>query len=258
MKIAINGCGIAGPTLAWWLRRDGHEPVLLERAKQVREGGYIIDFWGTGYDVAEQMGLLPALKTRGYNMEHLLTVTAGGRTTSSINATVFDTLAEGRYFSIARSALSAGIFQACEGIETRFGTEVTQIDDRGDQVIVGLSDGTSENFDLVVGADGLHSKIRALVFGPQEQFEQRLGFHVAAFTMNGYQPRDELTVVSHTVPGRFLSRVTLRDDRTLVLMVVADEYLRKMSQDADAIRNETQKHFQRYRLGKRGDPGADG
>lgn len=59
MKIAINGAGIAGPTLAYWLYRYGHEPVLIERASSLRSGGYIIDFWGPGYEVASMMGILP-------------------------------------------------------------------------------------------------------------------------------------------------------------------------------------------------------
>jgi len=56
MKIAINGCGIGGPTLAYWLTKYGHNPVLFEKAPAPREGGYVIDFWGTGYDVSEKMG----------------------------------------------------------------------------------------------------------------------------------------------------------------------------------------------------------
>lgn len=237
MRIAISGCGIAGPTLAWWLRYYGHEPVLLERADALRAGGYLIDFWGTGFDVAERMGLLPALKARAYRMKQLRTVTAHGRATSSIDVSVFDRITEGRYFSIARSDLSAGIFQACDGIETRFSTELTELEDRGDRVIVGLSKGASETFDIVIGADGLHSRVRSLVFGPQDQFERRLGFRVAAFTLSGYRPREELTAVSHTLPGRYLARVSLRDDRTLFLMVVANRYLRSEPEDADAIRS---------------------
>jgi len=61
MRIIINGAGIAGPTLAFWLRKAGHEVLLVEAAPQLRSGGYVIDFWGGGYDVAEKMGLLPRL-----------------------------------------------------------------------------------------------------------------------------------------------------------------------------------------------------
>ena len=59
MRVAINGMGIAGPTLAYWLRRWGHDPVLFERSPAVRSGGYLIDFWGLGYEIADRMGILP-------------------------------------------------------------------------------------------------------------------------------------------------------------------------------------------------------
>ena len=76
MKVLIVGAGIAGPTLAYWLLRAGHEVTLVERAPQLRPGGYLIDFWGAGFDVAERMGIVPELRRRGY----LLTGRAVDRT----------------------------------------------------------------------------------------------------------------------------------------------------------------------------------
>lgn len=225
MKIAINGSGIAGPTLAWWLQRYGHEPVLFDESPALRTGGYVIDFWGTGYDIADKMGLLPGLKEDAYFIQHVRTVTAGGRTTSSLNTRAFHDMTNGRYMSIARSDLARQIYQACDGIETQFGTSVTDIEDQADKVAVRLSDGGQEAYDLVVGADGLHSHIRALAFGPQEQFENHIGFYVAAFILPGYYPRDELTYVSHTKPGRQISRVALRDDQTLFLFVFSKSFV---------------------------------
>lgn len=236
MRIAINGCGIAGPTLAWWLRRYDHEPVLFEHADRPRSGGYLIDFWGTGYDVAERMGLLPMLEPHAYRMQELRTVAASGRATSTIDATVFDRLTGGRYFSIARSDLSREILYACDGIETRFGNGIVGIEDHGAYVDTVATGGAKERFDLVIGADGLHSPVRGLAFGPQSRFERRLGFHVAAFTLSGYQPRDELTAVSHTLPGRYLGRVSLREDRTLFLMVFAESFMGSTPADDDEVR----------------------
>jgi 2-polyprenyl-6-methoxyphenol hydroxylase-like FAD-dependent oxidoreductase len=86
VKIAINGAGIAGPTLAYWLRRSGHEVLLIEESPQLRKGGYAIDFWGVGYDIAEKMGLLPKIKasntscrTRECNPSAPITRSSAGR-----------------------------------------------------------------------------------------------------------------------------------------------------------------------------------
>lgn len=76
----------------------------------------------------------------------------------------------------------------------------------------------------VLGADGLHSRVRELAFGPEASFEVPLGYHVAAFEVDAYRPKDELVYISHGVPGRQISRLSLRDDKTLFLLIFRDEY----------------------------------
>ena len=102
MKIAISGAGIAGPTLAWWLQRYGHHPVLFEKAPQLRTGGYVIDFWGVGYDVAEKMGLLPALYQKGYLVNSLRMVNRRGATVADFDVARFRPYVDNRFVSIAR------------------------------------------------------------------------------------------------------------------------------------------------------------
>ena len=223
MRVAINGTGVAGPTLAYWLRQFGHEPVLFEKAPALRTGGYLIDFWGLGYEIAERMGLVPILRERCYEMERMRMVDGDGREEATVNLTSMREALQGRFISLARADLVAALFDACDGIPAHFGVSVTAIDQAGKGVVVTLSDGRRERFDLVVGAGGLHSQVRELVFGPEAHFERSLGCYVAAFRIPGYPLRDELTYVSHTAPKRHVARVALRNDETLVLLVCRAE-----------------------------------
>jgi 2-polyprenyl-6-methoxyphenol hydroxylase-like FAD-dependent oxidoreductase len=226
MKIAISGAGVAGPTLAYWLLRHGHSPTLIEAAPGLRGGGYMIDFWGVGYDVAERMEIAPAIRAAGYDMQDVRFVDGRGRTAASISASTIARELGDRFTSLPRGDLAAVLYRAVEGrAETLFGRTIESIDERPGCVAVTLDDGAEREFDLVIGADGLHSKVRALVFGPEAQFERHIGYYVAAFETDGYRPRDELTYVSHGYPGRQISRFALRGDRTMFLLVFAAEHL---------------------------------
>ncbi|HEU5433116.1 MAG TPA: FAD-dependent monooxygenase, partial [Thermomicrobiales bacterium] len=222
MQIAISGAGIAGSTLAYWLRRSGHRPTLIERAPHLRTGGYVVDFWGVGYQVAERMGIEPAVRRAGYLVQEVRLVDRRGRLAARFPVDVFRRIAQDRYVSLPRGDLAAAIYHAIEGdVETIFGDHIIALDEQENGVRVTFATGAARDFDLVVGADGLHSAVRAFVFGPEGNFEKRLGYVVAAVDVVGYRPRDALVLVSHTTPGRQAARFALRDDRTLILFVFA-------------------------------------
>ncbi len=226
MKIVINGAGVAGPTLAFWLGKAGHEVVIVEEAEELRTGGYIIDFWGVGYDIAEKMGLIPRIRELGYQVEEVRFVDDRGRKSGGFSVDVFGRMTNGRFTSVRRSDLAGTIYDALpENVSTIFGDSIVEITDTGDRVRVGFRHAPVGEFDLVIGADGLHSKVREIVFGPESDFETSLGYHVAAFEIDGYRSRDDLVYVSHAAPGRQVSRFTMREDKTLVLFVFSDEYL---------------------------------
>jgi len=105
--------------------------------------------------------------------------------------------------------------------EVIFDDEIIGLEEREDHVFVQFKRGVARQFDLVVGADGLHSQVRQLVFGPQSQHEKKLGYAVAAFEVEGYCPRDEDVYVMYGQPGRMLGRFTLHNNRTLFLFVFA-------------------------------------
>jgi len=171
------------------------------------------------------------LKKDAYMIENVQTVTSGGWKTSSMSTKAFHDLTDGRYMSIARSDLARHLFNACEGIETCFDTSIIGVEDQNDGIGVRLSDGQEQKFDLVIGADGLHSKVRELVFGAEEQFENHIGFYIAAFVLKDYQPRDELTYISHSKPGRQIARVSLRNDQTLFLFTFTKGFLDQQPTD---------------------------
>jgi 2-polyprenyl-6-methoxyphenol hydroxylase-like FAD-dependent oxidoreductase len=226
MRIVINGAGIAGPTLAYWLRKAGHEVVLVEAAPQLRTGGYVIDFGLVGYDIAEKMGLIPRLRELGYQVRETRLVDRHSRTSARLLTESLARLTHGRYISLLRSDLAATIYGALEGsVETIFGDSVASIEDGRCCVRVGFDHTSPREADVVIGADGLHSRVRQLMFGPDTGVEVSLGYHVAAFEVEGYRPRDELVYVGYGVPGRQIFRFSMRQDKTLFLFVFRDEYL---------------------------------
>jgi 2-polyprenyl-6-methoxyphenol hydroxylase-like FAD-dependent oxidoreductase len=219
-KVLVSGAGVAGPTLAWWLHRFGFEPSIVEVAPKFRTGGYMIDFWGKGFDLVEQMGLLPKVIQRGYRVKEVRFVHSDGGRAGGFSLTPFDRATNGRFISLSRSELAGIIWQALpSSIETRFAEQVVRLEPESDAVRVYFAHSRPEMFDLVIGADGLHSSVRKLIVGPEDRFETFLGCAFAAFTTAGYKPRTNDVYMTYGVPGRQASRFSMRDDRTLFLFL---------------------------------------
>ena len=221
-RVLISGAGIAGPTLAFWLKAAGFQPTLVERAPALRTGGYVIDFWGLGYDLAERMGLAEDIDRLGYHMRELRIVDDRGARVTGFGTAVFRELTGGRYVTLGRSDLSRLLFEKVGGgTEVMFDDEIVALQEHPDCVRVRFERAGERRFELVIGADGLHSNVRRLAFGPAHRFETHLGYVVAAFEARGYRPRDEDVYVMYGQPGRMLGRFTQHDDRTLFLFVFA-------------------------------------
>ncbi len=193
---------------------------------RLRSGGYIIDFGLVGYDVAEKMGLIPRIHELGYQVKELRFVDRHGRERGGTSTEAISHLLRGRYTSLRRSDLAATIYGALDGtVERIFGDSIASIEDDGHCVRVGFDHAPSREVDLVIGADGSHSRVRELAFGPDAGVEMSLGYHVAAFEVQGYRPRDELVYLGYGVPGRQIFRFSMRDDKTLFLFIFREEYL---------------------------------
>jgi 2-polyprenyl-6-methoxyphenol hydroxylase-like FAD-dependent oxidoreductase len=220
MKVAIMGAGVGGPALAYWLNRTGHEVTLVEIAPAPRTGGYVVDFWGVGYTVAERMGVLPAILDTGYAIQEVRVVGADGRRVAGFPGAALRRAVDARVTTLPRDELAAILLDSVRrDVEVVFGDTAAALEDDGGQVRLQFRHAPARRFDLVVGADGLHSGIRRLAFGPEERFETYLRYQVAAFQAEGYRPRDELAYVTFARPGRQVARFAMKGDRTLFLFV---------------------------------------
>jgi 2-polyprenyl-6-methoxyphenol hydroxylase-like FAD-dependent oxidoreductase len=214
-NVLISGAGIAGPTLAYWLLRRGFTPTIVEEAPSPRAGGYVIDFWGLGWEVAERMGLTPVLLRDGYRMKELRLVNSSDQPVARLDVDVFRAAVEDRFISIHRGDLARGIYSLIDGkVETIFGDSIAAIQQDPDGVDVSFEHSAPRRFDMVVGADGLHSNVRKRVFGDERRFERYLGYYAASFNSPNYPVRDQGVYVSYALPGRQLGRYALRDGRT--------------------------------------------
>jgi len=185
VKILIAGAGIAGLTLAHCLERHGHHPVLVERSPGLRDGGYMLDFSGPGYDVAEKLGLLPELEAFHDDIPRMTFVDPGGKPRFSVRTAALRKLLDDRIVNVLRGDLERLLYTKIKDrVEIRFGTEVESCAQDGQGVRATFSDGQTGEHDLLVGADGVHSRVRAMTFGPEKQFARFVGYYAAAFILD--------------------------------------------------------------------------
>jgi 2-polyprenyl-6-methoxyphenol hydroxylase-like FAD-dependent oxidoreductase len=222
MKVVICGAGIAGLTLANRLSALGDDVVLLERASGPRSQGYMIDFFGTGYDAAEAMGLLPAIEGVAYRIEEGSLVDAHGRRRAGVPYVKFAEAVGGRMLSVMRPDLEKVLRDNLPAeVDLRFGAAVVGLAQHGETVTVTIGDGTEMTADLVVGADGIHSSVRRLAFGDEPKFLRYLGFHTAAFVFDSPEvARDvhDRFALTDTV-GRQMGFYALRDGEVAAFAV---------------------------------------
>ncbi len=203
MKILISGGGIAGLTLAYWLYHYGHEPVVIEQANGLRRDGYGIDFYSTGYDVAERMGIIERLRARQIKAHYLAYVDEAGTPVARIS---LDTLRReafnGTYMALMHATLEEELYTAVRfDVDIRFNTSIQHIDQTSDTVTATFDNGTQESYDFLVGADGIHSNVRSLVCGPEQDFAHYLGYYTAACIVPAhYGPIDGWQ--NYAEPGR--------------------------------------------------------
>ncbi len=197
-EVLISGASVAGPALAWWLTRRGFRPVIVERSGQPRGGGYAVDFRGQAHlCVLEQMGLLEQIRAHQTHLRSISYVDDRGRPVASLPPVFFAGDVE-----ILRGDLAEILYQATrDDTEYIFGDSVTSLNQDHDGVHVTFEHAAARSFSLVIGADGVHSNIRRLAFGPEDGFARGLGVYASIFTTPNFAGLDRAGLL-YSAPGR--------------------------------------------------------
>jgi 2-polyprenyl-6-methoxyphenol hydroxylase-like FAD-dependent oxidoreductase len=176
MDILISGASVAGPALAFWLDRHGHRTTVVERSPELRDGGFGVDFRGEAHlTVLRRMGILDDIRAHATNMGPQVVVDESGRELARLPGGFMSGDVEIRRGDLARIMYD----RTRDRTEYVFGDTVTSLTQTGGGVDVAFRHGQARTFDLVVGADGLHSTTRRLAFGPEERYLTYLGYHFA-------------------------------------------------------------------------------
>src|SRR5215472_8953127 len=181
--VLISGAGIAGPAVAYWLRRAGFRPTVVERAPAPRPGGQAVDLRGAGRTVTERMGLLDRVRAVALEQKGFAYVDAGGRITARMPADAFGGEGIVSEIEVLRGDLCRVLYEASlSDTEYLFDDTVTGIDQDDAGVTVTFEKAPARRFSLVVGADGLHSAVRRVAFGPDETCLRPFDLYTAWYT----------------------------------------------------------------------------
>jgi len=224
MRILISGASISGPVLAYWLTRYGFDVTIVERAPALRKtGGHAVDLFRPAMEISEKMGVLPTIEALATGTDALTMYREGARRPARVDLTKVVGGISDRHVEIMRDDLSEAYYDAGrDDVEYIFGDSITSISLDGE---VTFEHAAPRNYDVVVGADGLHSNVRRLVFGEDAGRAQFLGGYLAVQSVPKTLARSGEMVV-HVGAGRLAGIYTaqpLDDARVLFMFKSKDE-----------------------------------
>ncbi|HET6740488.1 MAG TPA: FAD-dependent monooxygenase [Kribbella sp.] len=238
--VLISGASVAGPALAYWLQRYGYETTVIERAPAPRPGGYAVDFRGASMAVLERMGILSAVQERATRMGAMTYVNESGKTAAATSVEAFSGELE-----ILRGDLVEILYDLTrDTTEYVFNDSIAELtqDDSGVDVV--FDSGTKRRFDLVIGADGLHSNVRRLAFGPESSYVHDLGYYASVCTVENHLGLDHTGQILN-VPGKTVGTYSARDNaEAKALFYFTSEPLTYDRRDAAAQKAIVEQQFQ--------------
>lgn len=207
MKVLVSGAGIAGLALAHVLADGGHDVTVVEIAPALRSGGQLVDLRGTSREAAARMGLLPRIEEAQLAQRGMRYVDDENRVLAVIGVELFGGNGPVADLEIVRGELTRVLFDATAGrVEHRFGDSIVSLEQDDAGVDAQFVRADPERFDLVVAADGVHSRVRRLVWGAASQFARPLGGHMSFFSVPEPEPLDGWSLLN-VLPGRRMAMI---------------------------------------------------
>ncbi len=211
-NILISGASIAGPALAFWLNKYGFNVTIVEKTPMLRGGGYRVDVRGIAVDVAERMGLMNKMRGSGTAMKGSSFINSSGKRLVSMNDPNMFGMRQANDAEIMRGDLSNILYEATKDDATYiFNDSISEMVQTAENVRVTFKSGMSKHFDLVVGADGLHSNVRNIAFGQEKGFIQNFGYYFAIFTIPNFFELDHWEL-SYMAEARVMNVFSTGDD----------------------------------------------
>lgn len=236
-NILISGAGISGLTLSYWLQQHGFSPTVIEKRPNLNDRGYMIDFYGSGYDVAEKMGIIEQLqiKSEQYPISKLEFVDRNGKPRARLDVEKFREVLNQRYFPLMRGDLEEVIYESVKDrVPIRFGTSINRLEVQDDAVEVEFSNGKSDSFDLVIGAGGIHSNVRKLLWGDESEFSRYLGFYVACSVIDNFFDTDN-TFLGHFEPNLQASVYSIGQDKLATFFAFRSDKLNAQTREEQKV-----------------------
>jgi 2-polyprenyl-6-methoxyphenol hydroxylase-like FAD-dependent oxidoreductase len=212
IRVLISGAGIAGMTLAYWLGRHGMRVTVVERAAGQRSSGSPVDVRGPAADVAERMGITARLREAATDVAGMRFIDARGRVAARVDAVAMRRAGGSGDVELARGDLAAILQEASrDSAELIFDDSIRAVVEDAGGLDVTFERTPPRRFDLLVGADGLHSRVRQLVFGPEGDFVRHAGLYVATTPLTHGLEGIDRDIAMFNAPGR---SVTIHPART--------------------------------------------
>ncbi|HEY0238842.1 MAG TPA: FAD-dependent monooxygenase [Friedmanniella sp.] len=234
IRVLVQGASIAGPALAHWLHRRGAEVTVVEQAPGLRPGGQAVDARGVAKEVIRRMGLDAAVRAACTDTAGAYLVDADGDVVETLS--VEDHGGDGYIaeIEILRGDLARVLYDDTrDSVEYRFGDRIADLTQAADGVDVTLAGGDRRRFDLVIGADGLHSALRAKVFGPRDRYVRHLGLVLAYYSVPNEFGLDRW-LVDHQDSGRSAGLRPVHDATQAIAMLCFPAAETDVPRDVDA------------------------